>query len=79
MFNFFSLVFILKLEKLFRNEEIFIISLFSKVQKWGLGVKKFFLKFLVNFLPLRSGSVDLNIFEDPAPGSHKLTDPDQDH
>ena len=78
MFNFFSLVFILKLDEPFRHEENFIISLFSKVQIWGLGVKKvFFLQFLVVILPLGSGSVDLHIFEDPDPdpGSQNLTDP----
>ena len=40
---FFSLIFILKLDEPIRNEEIFIISLFSKVQIWVTGVKKFFL------------------------------------
>ena len=49
---FFSLIFILKLDELLRNEEIFIISLFSKVQIWGLGEKRFFLQFLVDILPL---------------------------
>ncbi len=38
---FFSHIFILKLEP-FRNEEIFTISLFLKVQIWVLGVKVFF-------------------------------------
>ena len=37
--------------------------------------KVFFLKFLVNILPFGSGSVDLNIFDYPDPGSHKLADP----
>ena len=47
---FVSLIFILKL---FRNEEMFIISLFSQVQIRVLGVKKsFFLQFLVDILPL---------------------------
>ena len=41
-FYFFSLIFILKLDESFRNEKSFIISLFSKVQIWVLGVKKFF-------------------------------------
>jgi len=66
---FFSLIFILKLDEPFRNEEIFIISLFSKVQIWGFGVKKIFLQFLVAILPLGSGSVDPHIFADPDPGS----------
>ena len=39
---FFSLIFILKLDEPFRNEEIFTISLFSKVQIWVLGAKKCF-------------------------------------
>jgi len=30
---------------------------------------------LVYILPFGSGSVDLNIFEYPDPGSHKLADP----
>ena len=48
---------------------IFIISLFSKVQIWDLGVKKiFFLQFLVDILPLGSGSLDLHIFANH-PGS----------
>ena len=74
IFKFFSLLFILKP---YRNEEIFIISLFSKVQIWVLGVKKFYLQFLVDMLPLRSGSVDPHIFADPDldPGSQNLVDP----
>jgi len=36
---FFSLIFILKLEEQFRNEEVFIFSLFSKVQIWVFGGK----------------------------------------
>ena len=47
----FSLIFILKLDEPFRNEEIFIISLFSKVQIWVLGVKKFFSVFCCYFTP----------------------------
>ena len=73
---YFSLNFILKLDEPFRNEEIFIVSLFSKVQIWGLGEKRFFLQFLVDILPLGSGSVD------PDPGSQNLadpTDPDPKH
>jgi len=80
---FFSLVFILKLDKPFRNEENFIISLFLKVQNWGLGVKVFFLQFLVDILPIGSESVDPHIFADPDPdpGSQNLfdrTDPNLD-
>ena len=42
------------------------------------------MQFLVNILPLGSGSVDLHIFEDldPDPGSQNLadpTDPDPKH
>ena len=53
----------------------FIISLFSKVQIWGLGVKKFFLQFLVDILPPGFGSLDPHIFVDPDPGSQILEDP----
>ena len=34
-----------------------------------------FLQFLVDILPLGSGSVDPHIFADPDPGSQNLTDP----
>ena len=60
----------------------FLISLFSKVQNWGLEVTKFFLEFLVDILPLGSRSVDPHIFADPDPGSQNLadpTDPDPKH
>jgi len=40
-FLFSFLIFILKLDEPFRNEEIFIIPLFSKVQILVLGMKKF--------------------------------------
>ena len=40
-----------------------------------LGVKKFFLQFLVDILPLGPGSVDPHIFADPDPGSQNLADP----
>ena len=40
-----------------------------------LGVKKIFLQFLVEILPLGSGSVDPHIFADPDPGSQNLADP----
>ena len=70
-FQIFCLILILKLDEPFRNEDIFIISLFSKVQIWGFGVKKiFFLHFLVDILPLGSGSVDPHIFADPDPWIH---------
>ena len=48
----FSLIFILKLKEPFRNEEIFITSLFSKVQIWVLEVKIFFCSFWLIFYPL---------------------------
>jgi len=41
-----------------------------------------FLQFLVDFLPLGSGSMDPHIFADPDPGSQNLadpTDPDPKH
>ena len=73
------MIFILKLDEPFRNEELFIISLFSKDQIWVFGVKKFFLQFLVDILPLGSGPVNPHIFADPDPGSQNLTDlTDQD-
>jgi len=61
---------------------MFIISLFSKVQIWVLGVKKFFFAVFGWILPLESGSVDPHIFVDPDPGSQNLadpTDPDPKH
>ena len=72
----------LKLDEPFRNQEIFIIFLFSIVQIWVLRVT-FFLQFLIDILPPGSGSVDPHIFADPDPdpGSQNLadpTDPDQD-
>ena len=67
------LIFILKLDEPFRNEKIFIISLFfSKVQICVFLSKKcFFFEILVDILPLGSGSV--GIFADP--GSQNLADP----
>ena len=62
----------LKLAAPFKNQEIFIISLFSIVQIWVLRVNFFFLQFMVDILPLGSGSVDPHIFADP-------TDPDPKH
>ena len=64
----------LKLDEPFRNQEINIISLFSIVQIWILRVK-FFLQFLVDILPLGSGSVDPRNFADLDPGSQNLADP----
>ena len=73
----------LKLDEPFRIQEIFIISLFSLVQIW-VEIKFFFLQFLVDILPLGSGSVDPHIFADPDPdpGTQNLadqTDPDPKH
>ena len=65
----------LKLDEPFRNQEIFIISLFSLVQIWVQRVKIFFWQFLVDILPLGSRSVDPHIFADPVPGSQNLADP----
>ena len=56
----------LKLDEPFRNQEICIISFFSTVQIWS-----FFLQFLVDILPLGSGSVDPHIFADPDAGGPK--------
>ena len=64
----------LKLDEPFRNHKIFIISLFSLVQIWGLRVD-FFVAFIVDYLPLGSGSVDPHIFANPHPGSQNLPDP----
>ena len=50
-----------KLDEPFRNKEILIISLFSIVQIWVSRVKKVFLQFLVDILPLESGSKGQNI------------------
>ena len=60
------------------NQEIFIISLIFKSSDFDFRDKKvFFLQFLVEILPLGSGSVDLHIFADPDsdPGSQNLADP----
>ena len=52
--------------------KIFIISLCFKSSDLVLGVNKFFLQFLVDILPLGSGSMDPHIFADPDPGIKKL-------
>ena len=50
-----------------------IRKFFSIVQIWVLRVNKFFfLQFLVDILPLGSGSVDPDILADPDPGSKIL-------
>ena len=53
----------------------FLYSLFSIVQVWVLRLNFFLLQFLVDILPLGSGSVDPHIFADPDPGSQNLADP----
>ena len=71
----------LKLDEPFRDQEVFIISLFSIVQFW-VESKICLLQFLVDILPLGSGSVDPHNFADPDPGSQNLadpTDPDPKH
>ena len=44
-FEIFCLIFMLKLDEPFRNQEIFIISLFSIVQIWVVKVNFFFAVF----------------------------------
>ena len=51
---FFSLIFMLKLDEPFRNQEIFIISFFNS-SDFGFESKFFLLQFLVDILPLGSG------------------------
>ena len=58
------LILMLNFDEPFRNQEIFIISLFSIVQTWALRVKFFFCSFWLIFCPL-----------DPDPGSQSLADP----
>ena len=68
-FCFFSLIFILKLDEPFRNEEFFRIYTFFKKLDLGFRIKSFFLQFLVDILPFGSGSMDTD------PGSQNLADP----
>ena len=42
-------------------------SIFITVQIWVLKAKTFFLQFMVDILPLGSGSLDLHEFADPDP------------
>ena len=51
----------------------FLKSLFF--QYLGFESKNFFLQFLVDILPLESGSVDPHIFADPDPETQNLVDP----
>ena len=69
---FFSHIFLLKLDEPFRNQEIFLISLFSIVQIWGSRVN-FFLQFFADILLLISGSVDPHIFADPTDPMHCIS------
>ena len=63
-----------ELDELFRNQEFFIISLFSIVHTSVLRVQ-FFLQFLFDIFPLRAGFVKPHFFEDPNPGCQNLADP----
>ena len=67
----------LKLDEPFRNQEIFSISLFFNSSDLGFDSKTFILKFLVDILPLGSGSVNPHFFADPDPDpeSQNLADP----
>ena len=74
-----SIIFMLKLNKPFITQEIFIISLFIIVNILVRRVKNLFLQILVDIFALGSGSVDLHIFTNPCPGSQNLTDQDTKH
>ena len=71
-FSIFCLIFFAyfyaKLYKAFRNQEIFIISLFQWF-KFGFWSKHFVLQFLADILLLGSGSWEPHIFADPDPES----------
>ena len=70
----------LKLDELFRDQDIFIISLFSTVKIWVLRPKFFFLQFLVDIWHLGSGCVDSHTFADPESQNFaEPTDPDPKH
>ena len=56
----------LNINEPFRNQEIYIFSLFSIVQIWVLILNFFFCSFWLIFLPLDP---------DPDPGSQNLADP----
>ena len=64
-FVFFLLIFMLKLDVPFRDQENYKIYLFSTVQIWVLSVVAVF----VDILPLGSGSVDPHIFFGSGSGS----------
>ena len=65
----------LKLDEPFRNQEIFIISLFSIVQIWVLRVKFGFCSFWLIFCPLDPDPWNRIFFADPDPESKNLADP----
>ena len=69
--SFSALCFMLKLNEPFKDQEIFIISLFCK------SLDLVFLQFLVDILLLGSGSEDPHTFGNPDPdrGSLSLADP----
>ena len=48
---------------------------FFKSSDLGFWSKIFFFQFLIDILPLGSGSVEPHIFADPDPGSQNLADP----
>jgi len=62
----------LKLDETFKCFEISLLT----VTNWRLRAKDFCLQFLVDILPLGSGSVDQHIFADsnPDPGSQQIAD-----
>ena len=63
----------LRLVKPFRDQETFIIPLFSIVQIQVLRVKHFYIVNFVDILPLGYGSMDPHIFPDR--GSQNFADP----
>ena len=71
----FSLIFMQKLDKPFRDQEIFI-SLFEKLIFWFW---EYFFTVFGWYFSLGSGSVDPHIFATPDPGSQNLADPDPKH
>ena len=72
--SYFFAYFLLKLDESFRNQEIFMISLFSNSSELGFQ-SDFFYRFWLIFSPIWSWSVDSHIFADPVPGSQNFADP----
>ena len=66
----------LKLKPIQKSGNFYNLSFFNS-SDLGFRSKKVFLQFLVDILPLGSGSVDPHIFADPDPdpGSQTLADP----